>query len=109
MKGRDKEVLRAMTVPELQARLKEAEEARFRLQFRHTSNPLKNPMQIRAKRREIALLKTSDRPSPGIGYKNIELRQLRSFALAASEGNFSAVATALGSIQFTFAKGRPLT
>src|SRR5262249_43669019 len=29
-------------------------------------------------------------------YKDIELRQLRSFALAATEGNFSAVATALG-------------
>src|SRR5262245_9016524 len=29
-------------------------------------------------------------------YKEIELRQLRTFALAATEGNFSAVATALG-------------
>ena len=29
-------------------------------------------------------------------YKDIELRQLRTFALAATEGNFSAVATALG-------------
>ncbi len=58
MKGREKETLRTMSVQELEVRLKEAEESRFRLMFRHTSNPLKNPMQIRAKRREIAQLKT---------------------------------------------------
>ena len=58
MKGRDKEAMKSMSVQELEARLKEAQEAHFRLQFRHTSNPLKNPMQIRLKRREIALLRT---------------------------------------------------
>jgi len=59
MKGREKEDFRAMSVPELQARLKESQEAYFRLQYRHTSNPLKNPMVIRAKRRDIARLMTS--------------------------------------------------
>ena len=58
MKSREKEALGTMSVPELQARLKEAQEAYFRLQFRHASNPLKNPMQIRFKRREIAQLIT---------------------------------------------------
>jgi large subunit ribosomal protein L29 len=58
MKGREKEATKAMSVQELEARLKEAQEARFRLQFRHTSTPLKNPMQIRFKRREIARLRT---------------------------------------------------
>lgn len=58
MKKKDKEALRAMSVPELQVKLKEAEEAHFRLQFRHASNPLKNPMQISMRRREIARLKT---------------------------------------------------
>ena len=58
MKGREKETLRSMSVPELQARLKETQESYFRLQFRHTSNPLKNPMQIRVKRREVAQLIT---------------------------------------------------
>jgi large subunit ribosomal protein L29 len=57
-KVREKEELKSMSVDELQARLKEAQESRFRLQFRHTTNPLKNPMQIRFKRREIAQLKT---------------------------------------------------
>ena len=58
MKGREKETLRVMSIPELQARLQEAQEAYFRLRFRHASNPLKNPMQIRFKRREIAQLIT---------------------------------------------------
>ena len=58
MKGREKEALHMMSVQELQARLREAEESHFRLRFRHAGNPLKNPMQIRMKRREIARLKT---------------------------------------------------
>jgi large subunit ribosomal protein L29 len=47
-----------MSVAEIEARLREVEEANFRLQFRHASNPLKNPMEIRQNRREIARLKT---------------------------------------------------
>ena len=57
-KGREKESLSTMSTQELEARLKEAQESSFRLKFRHTTNPLKNPMQIRFKRREIAQLKT---------------------------------------------------
>lgn len=57
-KGREKEEMKTMSAAELEARLKEAQETRFRLQFRHASNPLKNPMQIRMTRREIAQLKT---------------------------------------------------
>jgi large subunit ribosomal protein L29 len=53
-----KEEIGELSPKELQARLGEAQEARFRLQFRHLSSPLKNPMQIRAKRREIARLMT---------------------------------------------------
>jgi large subunit ribosomal protein L29 len=47
-----------MEVPELRARLDELEEKRFRLQFRHASSPLKNPMEIRQAKREIARVKT---------------------------------------------------
>ena len=57
-KAKKKESLAEMSVSELEARLREAEELRFRMQFRHASSPLKNPMQIRFKRREIARLKT---------------------------------------------------
>ncbi len=58
MKGKEKESLKSMSVPELQAKLRETQEAHFRLQFRHAGNPLKNPMEIRLKRREIARLRT---------------------------------------------------
>ncbi|OGR93249.1 MAG: 50S ribosomal protein L29 [Elusimicrobia bacterium RIFCSPLOWO2_01_FULL_59_12] len=57
-KRREKENLKTLSMPELEARLREAEETRFRFQFRHAGAPLKNPMQIRFVRREIARLKT---------------------------------------------------
>ena len=56
-KGREKEDFSAMSSDELNARLKESQEQQFRLKFSHASNPLKNPMQIRFKRREVAQLK----------------------------------------------------
>ena len=53
-----KELLHELSLPELQARLKECREKSFRLQFQHTSNPLKNPMEIRTARREVAKILT---------------------------------------------------
>jgi large subunit ribosomal protein L29 len=53
-----KEEFGTMSVQELEARLKDAQEEQFRLRFRHANAPLKNPMQIRSKRRDIARLKT---------------------------------------------------
>lgn len=58
-KAKKEESLHDMSGPELEARLREAEESHFRLRFRHANNPLKNPMQIRTARREIARLKTA--------------------------------------------------
>lgn len=57
-KAVEKEDFKTMSTQELQARLAEAQESQFRLKFRHTSTPLKNPMQIRFKRREIARIQT---------------------------------------------------
>jgi len=57
-KKESKESLHEMSEKELQARLKEAQEKSFRLQFQHTSNPLKNPMDIRTARRAIARILT---------------------------------------------------
>lgn len=57
-KKETKESLHAMSLPELQARLKECRETSFRLQFQHTSNPLKNPMEIRTARRQLARVLT---------------------------------------------------
>ena len=57
-KSREKEDLATMSRNELEARLKEAQEASFRLKFQHANSPIKNPMQIRFKRKEIAQIKT---------------------------------------------------
>lgn len=53
-----KESLHEMTVQELEARLRESQEKSFKLTFQHASNPLKNPMEIRTARRQIAKIKT---------------------------------------------------
>lgn len=63
--SRKKEALNTLSVQELEARLKDSQETRFRLQFRHTTTPLKNPMEIRHTRREIARLKTLLREKAG--------------------------------------------
>jgi large subunit ribosomal protein L29 len=53
-----KESLHAMSPDELSARIREAQDSKFRLLFRHAGSPLKNPMQIRETRRQIARLRT---------------------------------------------------
>ena len=53
-----KGTLHELSVQELSARLREAEERNFKLKFQHAANPLKNPMEIRTARREIAKLLT---------------------------------------------------
>jgi large subunit ribosomal protein L29 len=57
-KKQTKESLHEMTAQELQARLRDAQTKSFKLQFQHTSNPLKNPMEIRTARREVARILT---------------------------------------------------
>jgi large subunit ribosomal protein L29 len=53
-----RESLHELSVQELQVRLQESKEKSFRLRFQHTSNPLKNPMEIRTARRAIAKVLT---------------------------------------------------
>jgi len=53
-----KESLHELSVQELEARLAESQEKSFKLKFQHASNPLKNPMEIRTARREIARVQT---------------------------------------------------
>jgi large subunit ribosomal protein L29 len=43
---------------ELQAKLRDAEDKMFRLKFKHASTPLKNPLEIRELRKNIARFKT---------------------------------------------------
>jgi len=59
------ESLHKLSVKELQARLQEAEGSRFQLSFRHATAPLKNPMQLRHVRRDIARYKTILRQKAG--------------------------------------------
>ena len=50
--------IREMTVDDIQARVAELEEERFRLRFRSATEPLENPLRLRTIRRDIARLKT---------------------------------------------------
>ena len=47
-----------MSAAELTALLRESQEKSFKLKFQHATNPLKNPMEIRTARRQIAQLLT---------------------------------------------------
>jgi len=58
MKTKEKEVLKNKTVAELKDALAKAQEKKFNLLFKHSTTPLSNPLEIRAVRREIALLQT---------------------------------------------------
>ena len=58
MKTKEKEILKNKSLEELQDQLAKAKEKKFNLLFKHSTTPLANPMEIRAVRREIALLQT---------------------------------------------------
>jgi large subunit ribosomal protein L29 len=57
-KKKAKENVQEMSVKELEAQLRESLDQNFKLKFQHATNPLKNPMQIRTVRRQIARLHT---------------------------------------------------
>ena len=58
MKTNEKEALKNKTAAELTEALAKAQEKKFNLLFKHSTAPIANPMEIRAVRREIALLQT---------------------------------------------------
>lgn len=58
MKTNEKEVLKKKTLAELNEALGKAQGKKFNLLFKHSTTPIANPMEIRAVRREIALLQT---------------------------------------------------
>ncbi len=57
-KKKKKDRLQDLSTQELEARLRESREHSFKMKFQHATNPLKNPMEIRQARREIARLLT---------------------------------------------------
>jgi large subunit ribosomal protein L29 len=52
------EEVREMSTEDIQARVAELEEERFRLRFRSATEPLENPLRLRTIRKDIARLKT---------------------------------------------------
>ena len=58
MKTNEKEALKNKTAAELTEALAKAQEKKFNLLFKHSTTLIANPMEIRAVRREIALLQT---------------------------------------------------
>jgi large subunit ribosomal protein L29 len=50
--------IRDMTDDDIRTRVAELEEERFRLRFRSATEPLEDPLRLRAIRRDIARLKT---------------------------------------------------
>ncbi len=57
-KKKAKEKIEDLSVKELEAQLRETRDESFKLKFQHATNPLKNPMQLRIVRRQIAKLMT---------------------------------------------------
>jgi len=50
--------IRELSMDEMQARISELEEERFRLRFRSATEALNDPLRLRVIRRDIARLKT---------------------------------------------------
>jgi large subunit ribosomal protein L29 len=58
MKAKAKEELKAKSADELGGELAKARETYFKMRFRHQTAPLKNPLELRTLRRQIARLET---------------------------------------------------
>jgi large subunit ribosomal protein L29 len=58
--------LRDMSVEDLQTRLGELTEERFRLRFRSATESIENPMRFRAIRRDIARIRTILKEKSGV-------------------------------------------
>ena len=52
------EEIREMGGDDIQTRIRDLEEERFRLEFRSATEPLEDPLRLRVIRRDIARLKT---------------------------------------------------
>ncbi|MFH1368583.1 MAG: 50S ribosomal protein L29 [Elusimicrobiota bacterium] len=58
MKSKIWQEIRSMSVVEVQSKLRESEDNLFKLRFKHTTTPLKNGLEIRTIKRNIARFKT---------------------------------------------------
>jgi large subunit ribosomal protein L29 len=58
MKGKNWNEIKNMSKVELNAKLSELQDRIFKLRFRHSTAPIKNPLEIREVRKDIARIKT---------------------------------------------------
>jgi large subunit ribosomal protein L29 len=58
MKAKVWQEMKSLSDVELQAKLRDAEEKLFRLKFRHSTTPVKNPLEIRIIKKNIAKIRT---------------------------------------------------
>jgi large subunit ribosomal protein L29 len=58
MKSKNWNEIKNISSVELNTRLRELQDKFFKLKFRHSSVPLKNPLEVREMRRNIARIKT---------------------------------------------------
>ncbi len=58
MKSKNWQEMKHMSDAELNAKLNDMQDRIFKLKFRHTTAPVKNPLEIRSLRRDIARVKT---------------------------------------------------
>ena len=63
--------LREMSVQDLESRLGELTEERFRLRFRSATESVENPMRFRAIRRDIARIQTILKEKSGAGSQEL--------------------------------------
>jgi large subunit ribosomal protein L29 len=50
--------IRELTAADIESRIRDLEEERFRLKFRNATEPLEDPLRLRVIRRDVARLKT---------------------------------------------------
>jgi large subunit ribosomal protein L29 len=58
MKSKNWNEIKNMTETEISLKLSQLQDKLFRLKFRHQTAPVKNPLEIRGMRRDIARIKT---------------------------------------------------
>lgn len=58
MKQKNWQEIKSMSAAELNAKLTELEEKYYKLKFRNSAAPLKNPLELREMRKNIARVKT---------------------------------------------------
>jgi large subunit ribosomal protein L29 len=58
MKSKNWNEIKNMSKVELNAKLSELQDKIFRLRFRHSAAPVKNPLEIREVRKDVARIKT---------------------------------------------------